>query len=128
MVEFFQLTYNEFKKISPYVLVGAVGAVVHRLRTEMTWKQFLGSLVISILVSLSVGVVAQEYTTLEDDIIFILCGVSGTFSKLLLDELEEILSDLSLYFRHKMGIERKSPGDGPERRGNTQDDNFSEEP
>ena len=97
---------NGLKNSVPYILVGSIGAIVHRLRTEMTWRTFLSSLFISILVSLSVGVVCQEYTTLSDDVIFVLCGISGTFSKLLLDELEEIIADLSLYFRERFVIKR----------------------
>lgn len=103
MDELFQILYDWFKRFSPYILVGAVGAVVHRLRTEMTWKEFGGSLFVSVLVSLSVGVVAQEYTLLKDDVIFVLCGISGTFSKLLLDELEEIIADLSVFFKDWIG-------------------------
>ena len=107
MIELSQVLYEWFKKFSPYILIGTIGAIVHRLRNHMTFKQFIGSVFISILVSLSVGVVCQQYTVLSDDIIFVLCGVSGTFSKLLLDEVEEILADLHLFVRQKLGI--KSP-------------------
>ena len=74
------------KKFAPFLLMGTIGAIVHRLRTDMSIRQFVASVIIAVLVSLSVGVVAQEYTILSDNIIFILCGVSGTFSKLILDE------------------------------------------
>jgi ABC-type uncharacterized transport system permease subunit len=111
MEELSQVVYDWFKKFSPYILVGAIGAVVHRLRTEMTWKQFAGSLFISVLVSLSVGIVSQEYTILGDDIIFVLCGISGTFSKLLLDEIEEIIADLSTFFKEKFLNKKSSDED-----------------
>lgn len=104
MEDFFQVIYEWFKKFSPYILVGTAGAIVHRLRTSMTFKQFVGSVFISILVSLSVGVVSKQYTILSDDVIYILCGVSGTFSKLLLDQVEEIIEDLSLFVKQKLGI------------------------
>tara|TARA_R110000803_G_scaffold78075_5_gene143157 strand:+ start:4891 stop:5244 length:354 start_codon:yes stop_codon:yes gene_type:complete len=111
MEEVFSGMYEWFKKFSPYVLVGTIGAIVHRLRTEMSWKQFLASVFIAILVSLSVGIVAQEYTVFSDDVIFILCGISGTFSRLLLDELEEIISDLSEFVRQRLGMKKKPPSD-----------------
>ena len=108
MGDFFQLIYDWFKRFSPYILVGAIGALVHRLRNKMSWKQFSGALFISMLVSLSVGVVCQEYTLLKDDVIFVLCGISGAFSKHLLDELEEVILNLSAYVRKKLGIEKDS--------------------
>ena len=103
-----QSIYEWFKKFSPYILVGTIGAVVHRLRNNMPLRTFISSVIISILVSLSVGVVCQEYTELKDNVIFVLCGISGTFSKLLLDEIEEIIADLSVFARQRMGLKDKS--------------------
>jgi len=104
---FFDLIYDWFKRFSPYILVGALGAIVHRLRVGMTWKKFVGSVFISILVSLSVGVVCKEYTNLKDDVIFVLCGISGVFSKHLLDELEEMITDISSEVKRRIGIKNK---------------------
>ena len=105
---FFEGIYNWFKRFAPYILVGALGAIVHRLRVGMTWKKFIGALFISILVSLSVGVVCKEYTPLKTDVIFVLCGISGAFSKHLLDELEEIISELSGYVKRRLGLKEKN--------------------
>ena len=111
MEELFLIIYNWFKKFSPYILVGAIGAIVHRFRTKMSWNQFFASVFISVLVSLSVGVVCQEYTLLKNDVIFVLCGISGTFSKHILDELEEIVGDLLVYIRGRLGIKRPPSDD-----------------
>jgi hypothetical protein len=107
MEELIQSLYEWIKRFSPFILVGTVGAVVHRIRNNMTLRQFLGSIFISVLVSLSVGVVCREYTALQDGAIYVFCGLSGTFSKLILDELEEILGDLSEYVRVKLKLKDK---------------------
>ena len=80
----------------------------------MKWKQFLSSVFIAMLVSLCVGIVCQEYTKLHEDVIYVLCGISGTFSKLLLDEIEEIIGDASLWFRQRFGIKKEPQDDDSE--------------
>ena len=113
MEDLFASIYDWFKRFSPYILVGTVGALIHKFRTKMAWKRFPASLFISAFVSLSVAVVCQEYTLLKNDVIFVLCGISGTFSKHLLDELEEIISDLSIYIRERLGIKKNSSDKKP---------------
>lgn len=100
-------TLVEFsKKYSPLIVGGLIGSVIHRLRTDMTIKQFIGSIIMSVFVALSVGIICQEYLEIKKDaIIFVACGISGTFSKVLLDELEEIISTFSVIFKKKIGIE-----------------------
>lgn len=75
-----------------YILGGMFGAVILRLRTNMNFKQFLGAIIISVFVSTSTGIVCKDYFEIkQDNVIFVLCGISGAFSKIILDELEEII-------------------------------------
>ena len=92
------------KKFGPYILGGAIGSIIHRLRTNMSLKEFIGSVIISMFVGLSVGILAKDYLQISDTIIFVLCSISGTFSKLILAEVEEIIKDISVFVRIKLGI------------------------
>ena len=96
------LTFTQ--KYSPYIVGGAIGSVIHRLRNQMSFKQFLGSVIISMFVALSVGITCQHYLDLPDTVIFVFCGISGTFSKIILDEIEEIIKNISVIVKDKFGI------------------------
>ena len=70
----------------------------------MTLLQFLNSVLVSIFVALSVGLLFKEYFGIEEDmIIFSVCGMAGTFSKLILDEIEEIIKYTSVFIKNKFG-------------------------
>ena len=95
------------EKYGPAIVAGSVGAVIARLRKKMSPRQFIGSVIISIFVSISVGVVAKEYLLIkQESLINILCGISGVFSKTILDELEEIIKDLSNIVKIRLGINK----------------------
>ena len=95
------------EKYGPAIVAGSVGAVIARLRKKMSPKQFIGSIIISIFVSISVGVVAKDYLLIkQESLINILCGISGVFSKTILDELEEIIKDLSNIVKIRLGINK----------------------
>ncbi|MBS1535317.1 MAG: hypothetical protein JST78_09585 [Bacteroidetes bacterium] len=90
------------KKFSPYAMGGAVGAVIHRLRTEMNLFTFFKSVVTSIFISIWVGIIFKDYLKVENEnLIFVACGVSGTFSKIILDEVEQVIKMTSDYLRAK---------------------------
>jgi lipid-A-disaccharide synthase-like uncharacterized protein len=97
------LQLNEIlKRFSPYILGGVIGSVVHRLRNHMSIKEFLASTIISVFVALSVGIICKDYFLIKQEtVIFVLCGMSGSFSKILLDELEQILSSISEIFKDR---------------------------
>lgn len=98
------------ERYSPYIVGGAIGAVIHRLRTQMSLKDFIASIAISIFVSVSVGIVCKDYFAVEQqNVIFVLCGISGTFSKVILDEIQEIISSFSDIFKRKMGVTEDVP-------------------
>ncbi|KFC60021.1 hypothetical protein FEM08_12000 [Flavobacterium gilvum] len=44
----------------------------------------------------------------NENIIFAACGLSGVFSKLILDEIEQILKLASVYAKSKLGISKKN--------------------
>lgn len=95
------------EKYGPAIVAGSVGAVIARLRKKMSPRQFIGSVIISIFVSISVGVVAKDYLLIkQESLINILCGISGVFSKTILDELEEIIKDLSNIVKIRLGINK----------------------
>ena len=95
------------EKYGPAIVAGSVGAVIARLRKKMSPRQFIGSVIISIFVSISVGVVAKDYLLIkQESLINMLCGISGVFSKTILDELEEIIKDLSNMVKIRLGINK----------------------
>ena len=100
-----------FEKYFPAILAGALGAVIMRIRRYMTVYQFIGSVVISIFVALSTSVVCRDFFMIEQEsIINVLCSIFGIFSKLILDEIEEIIqfgSDIVKDFaRDKLGLKK----------------------
>lgn len=103
MEELIEFLIEHTKKYSPFIVGGAIGAVIHRLRTQMSLRQFLGSVVVSIFVAISVGIVCQEYFELSNSVINVLCGIAGTFSKAILDEIEEIIKSASGIVKSKFG-------------------------
>ena len=95
------------EKYGPAIVAGSVGAVIARLRKKMSPRQFIGSVIISIFVSISVGVVAKDYLLIkQESLINILCGISGVFSKTILDELDQIIKDLSNIVKIRLGINK----------------------
>lgn len=97
--------YEIARKYGFFVVGGAIGAVIHRLRHKMSWKRFLVSIVISAFVSMCVGVISLHYFKLEEPIIHVLCGISGVFSETILDELEDIIKSSSEYVKKRLGVE-----------------------
>lgn len=86
---------NFADKYGLFVMGGAIGAVIHRLRTKMTFKRFLASVVISVFVALCTGAVCRDYFHLQDSVVYVLCGVSGVFSDTILDEIQELIKNVS---------------------------------
>lgn len=99
------------EKYTPAILAGAVGAVIMRIRKHMTIGQFVGSVVIAIFVALSTSVVCRDFLMIkQESIINVLCSIFGIFSKLILDEIEEIISFTSDivkdFARKKIGLSK----------------------
>jgi uncharacterized membrane protein len=109
MQELVTFIMDFLKKFSPYIIGGAIGSVIHRMRTEMTFVTFLKSVVMSIFISICVGIVCKDYLQImNENIIFVCCGISGTFSKIILDELEQIIKLGPVYVKSKLGITKNN--------------------
>lgn len=96
------------EKYGYYVIGGVIGAIVHRIRNTMSFKRFLGVIFMSAFVGFCVGVVFKNYLKTPDEVIFVACSISGVFSKDILDEIEEIISYISVFVKKKSKIEDES--------------------
>lgn len=85
-----------------FILGGAIGSVIHRLRNKMPLKRFISSIIISIFVGLSTGIICRDYFHLQESIAYVLCSISGVFSELILDEIQEIIKKLSNLVYNKL--------------------------
>ncbi|MDL2262729.1 phage holin family protein [Bacteroidales bacterium OttesenSCG-928-I21] len=89
-------TITEFiQKYGFMLVIGVIAAVINRLRRNMSWKRFIASIVISVFVSLCVGVIATEYFKFNPPLVYVCCGVFGTFSEIILDEIHEFIQQIS---------------------------------
>jgi hypothetical protein len=95
------------KKYGFFVIGGAIGAVVHRLRAKMSWSRFACSVVISMFVALCVGIVARDYFNITESVVYAMCGMSGVFSEIILDEIQESLQLLPDWLRSKLRIKER---------------------
>lgn len=95
-------------KYGGYVIGGLIGAIVHRIRNTMSFKKFLGVLFISAFIGFCVGVVLKNYLNVADEVIFVACSISGVFSKDILDEIQEVISMISLFVKKKAKIDEGS--------------------
>jgi hypothetical protein len=78
----------------------------------MSLTTFLKSVVLSVFISICVGIVCKDYLKIaNENIIFVFCGMSGTFSKIILDELEQIIKLASVYVKAKIGLTKKTDSD-----------------
>lgn len=108
MQETLIVIWDFLKRYSPFIVGGAIGAIIDRMRKEMTWFAFFKSIVISIFLSICVGIVCKDYLMIKsENIIFVFCGISGVFSKVILDEIETILKLAPVFVKSKLGINKK---------------------
>lgn len=107
MEQFLEIINEGLKKFSPYILGGVIGAIVHRLREkEMSIKEFFSSVFISTFVALCVGIVCKDYFKIEQDtIVFVATGISGAFSKDILNEIQELIGEISAIIKAKFNKE-----------------------
>lgn len=73
------------------------------MRTEMNFIEFVKSSVVSIFVSICVGIVCKDYLEIKsENLIFVFCGMSGTFSKIILSEIEILAKYISTFVKSKL--------------------------
>ena len=104
MNNFSEWLYDVARQYGFFVVGGATGAIIHRLRNRMTIRRFLASILISMFVSFCVGIMAKDYFMLKESIVYVLCGISGVFANTILDEIEELIKYVSDAAKIKFGI------------------------
>jgi len=97
-----------FNGIDIYAAMGIVGAIVFRIRRYLigrnySVKKFTAFLFIAVLVSIGVGVLLKELTSFSNTVIYVACGVTGVFSKYILDEVQELISEGTNIVKSKFG-------------------------
>jgi Na+/H+ antiporter NhaC len=83
------------KKYGGLIIAGVGGAIVRRMRENMTLIKFLKVILMSIFVSFCVGSVVEEYWQVSAHLKYIIGAVSAVYSKEVLDELEDSISGIS---------------------------------
>lgn len=90
-----------FSKYSFFLLAGAIGAAINKLRKAMSWKRFCRSCIIAVFTSLCAGILFLHFFQLPIPVVNALCGITGIFSEYILDEIEEMIRNASDYFKKK---------------------------
>ena len=106
------------KKYGFFVIGGAIGAVIHRLRTKMSWGRFIASVLVSMFVALCVGIVARDCFNIKESVVYAMCGMSGVFSDIILDEIQECLQLLPDWVRTRLHIKEKIVISPPDKKDN----------
>ena len=88
-------------KYSFFLLAGAIGAAINKLRKQMSWKRFLRSCCIAVFTSLCAGILFLHFFQFPIPVVNALCGITGIFSEYILDEIEEMIRNASDYFKKK---------------------------
>ena len=84
-----------------FLLAGAIGAAINKLRKQMSWKRFFRSCCIAVFTSLCAGILFLHFFQLPIPVVNALCGITGIFSEYILDEIEEMIKDASEYIKKK---------------------------
>ena len=90
-----------FSKYSFFLLAGAIGAAINKLRKAMSWKRFCRSCIIAIFTSLCAGILFLHFFQLPIPLVNALCGITGIFSEYILDEIAEMIRNASDYLKKK---------------------------
>jgi len=84
---------------APFVIGGLIGGIIQRMRKRMSFWKFVNSLVIAMFVGWTIGSVLTEWFDLPDKIIYAACALSGVFSEDLLNEVEKLVKNLSVFVK-----------------------------
>ncbi|AVM49308.1 phage holin family protein [Capnocytophaga sp. oral taxon 878] len=91
-----------FYKYSGFLLAGAIGASINKLRKRMSWSRFFRSCLIATFTSLCAGVLFLHLMNLPIPVVNALCGIVGVFSESILDEVEDMIRKASDYIERKL--------------------------
>lgn len=88
-----------------FIIGGAIGAIIHRMRTKMSPLRFVKFLFVAIMLALAAGIICRDIFHLTETTIYVICGIFGAFSEEILDETEDFIKHLSEMARKKLGME-----------------------
>ncbi|WP_139959162.1 phage holin family protein [Flavicella sediminum] len=100
-------------KYGGFIVGGLIGAIVHRVRNTMSFRAFLGVLFVSAFVGLCVGILLKNYLNAPDEVVFVVCSISGVFSKDILDEIQQVISYISVFIKNKANINTDNSENNP---------------
>ena len=83
------------RKYGGVVIAGVVGAIIRRIRENMTLIEFLQVIFLGVFVSYCVGVAVEEYFDISEHFKYVIGAVSAIYSKEVLDEIKDVLSGIS---------------------------------
>lgn len=88
-----------------FIVGGAIGAIIHRMRVRMSPLRFIKFLFVAIVLALAAGIICRDIFHLPETTIYVICGVFGAFSEEILDEVEDFIRHASEMVRKKLGVE-----------------------
>ena len=88
-----------------FIVGGAIGAIIHRMRVRMSPLRFIKFLFVAIVLALAAGIICRDIFHLPETTIYVICGVFGAFSEEILDEVEDFIRHASEMTREKLGME-----------------------
>nr|DAE86535.1 MAG TPA: holin [Caudoviricetes sp.] len=88
-----------------FIVGGAIGAIIHRMRVRMSPLRFIKFLFVAIVLALAAGIICRDIFHLPETTIYVICGVFGAFSEEILDEVEDFIRHASEMVRKKLGME-----------------------
>ena len=86
---------NFARKYGGVVIAGVVGAIIRRIRENMTLIEFLQVILLGVFVSYCVGVVVEEYWEISEKFKYVIGAISAVYSKEVLDEIKDIIYVIS---------------------------------
>jgi hypothetical protein len=85
-----------------FLIAGAIGAYINKLRRKMSWKRFLPSCLIAIFTATCAGILFQHFFQFPIPVVNALCGITGIFAESILDECEDFIKHLTDYIDKKL--------------------------
>lgn len=81
------------------VVFGILGAIIAGIRKKMKAKDFVINIITSAFVAWVVGAILGHYMEVSNEVIYALCGLSGHFSDVLLEEIKKVFQSISEYVK-----------------------------
>lgn len=105
MITFLNLVENFLSKYGFFIVGGALGALIRRMRKKMSISRFLKFLTTAVIVALASGIIARDWFNIQETVTYVICGIFGAFSEDILNEVEEFIHSLSDIAKKKAGLE-----------------------